>query len=150
MRITHLGRRHVFRRQFPIPIRQVNAHLLGRPLDCSLQLGLLVPVEGGGDPPLCWKARAVGPWSLKAATHVPMVWGSRSNASATATVVQPRAKSQRACHRSRSRGVGARYIRSRTSPISSCHRSRSCAMSFIPSTTATRFPIKTNADPLRA
>ncbi len=124
---------------FPVPVRQVDACLFGQSLHRSLQLGLLDPVEGGGDPPLCSKTRAVGPLSLKAATHAPMVWGSRSSASATAEAVQPWAKSQRPCHRSRSRGVGARYIRSRTSLTSSCHRSRSCTMSLIPNTTATRF-----------
>jgi len=133
---------------FPVPIRQVDSCLFGQSLDRSLQLGLLVPVEGGGEPPDCSKARAVGPLSLKSATHVPMVWGSRSNASATTNAVQPWAKSQRACHRSLSRGVGALYIRSRTSPTSSCQRSRSCTMSLIPNTTATHLPLQTNAAPL--
>ena len=134
---------------FPVPISPVNSCLFGQSLYRSLQLGLLDLVEGGGDPPLCSKARAVGPLSLIAATHVPMVWGSRSNASATANAVHPWAKSQRACHRSRSRGVGARYIRARTSPTSSCHRSRSCAMSLIPNTTPTRLPLQTNGIPLQ-
>ena len=35
-------------RNFPIPIRQVDACLFGQRLDRSPQLGLLVPVEGGG------------------------------------------------------------------------------------------------------
>ena len=134
---------------FPVPIRQVDSCLFGQSLHRSLQLGLLVPVEGGGEPPDCSKARAVGPLSLKAATHVPMAWGSRSNASATANAVQPWAKSQRPCHRSRSRGVGARYIRSRTSPTSSCHRSRSRLMSFIPNTATSRIPLQTNATHLQ-
>ena len=82
-------------------------------------------------------------------THVPMVWGSRSSASATAEEAQPWAKSQRACHRSRSRGVGARYMRSRRSPTSSCRRSRSSTMSHIPNTTATRLLLQNTATPLR-
>jgi len=133
----------------PVPIRQVDTCLFGLSLDLSLQLGLLVTVEDGGDPPLCTKARAVDPLSLKAATHAPMVWGSRSNASLTANVVQPRAKSQSACHRSRSRGVGDRYIRCRTSLTSTCHRSRSCLISLIPNTTATRLPLLLTAAPQR-
>jgi len=134
---------------FPIPIRQADASPFGQCLHHSLQLGLLLPAEGGGEPPDCSKARAAGPLSLKAATHAPMVWGSRSSAPATADAVQPLAKSQRACHRSRSRGVGARYMRSRTSPTSSCHRSRSCSMSLIPITTATRLLFQNKATPLR-
>ena len=134
---------------FPVPIRQAYACLFGQRLYRSLQLGLLVPVEGGGEPPDCSKPRAVGPALPKAVTHVPMVWGSRSSASATAEEVQPWAKSQRACHRSRSRGVGARYMRSRRSPTSSCRRSRSSTMSHIPNTTATRLLLQNTATPLR-
>ena len=134
---------------FPVPIRQVDACLFGQRLDRSLQLGLLVSVEGGGEPPDCSKARAVGPPVPKAVTHMPMLWESRSSASATADAVQPKAKSQSACHRSRSRGVDARYMRLRTSPTSSCHRSRSCTMSLIPNTTATLLPLQTNAAPFQ-
>ena len=134
---------------FPVPIRQVDACLFGQRLDRSLQLGLPVSVEDGGEPPDCSKARAVGPPVPKAVTHMPMVWESRSSASATADAVQPKAKSQSACHRSRSRGVDARYMRLRTSPTSSCHRSRSCAMSLIPNTTATLLPLQTNAAPFQ-
>ena len=133
---------------FPVPIRQVDACLFGQRLDRSLHLGLLVSVEGGGEPPDCSKSRAAAPPLPKAVTHMPMVWESRSSASATADAVQPWAKSQRACHRSRSRGVGDRYMRLRTSPTSSCHRSRSCTMSLIPTTT-TRLPLQTNPTPLR-
>ena len=123
------------------------------PLSSSNSPGLCLPfraapvphVEGGGEPPDCSKPRAVGPALPKAVTHVPMVWGSRSSASATAEEVQPWAKSQRACHRSRSRGVGARYMRSRRSPTSSCRRSRSSTISHIPNTTATRLLLQNSA-----
>ena len=47
-----------------------------------------------------------------------MVCGSRPRASAVAAAVQPWAKSQRACQRSRSRGVGARMSR-RCNPLAS-------------------------------
>ncbi len=105
----------------------------------------LLPLQEGDDAP----RGGMGPAELGAVTHVPVVWRSRSSASATADAVQPWAKSHRACHRSRSRGVGARYMRSRTPPTSSCHRSRSCAMSLIPNNTAIRLPLQTNATPQR-
>ena len=61
-----------------------------------------------------------------------MVWASLSNARATAAAVQPCASSHSACHFSRSRGVGARYVRRRTSPSSICHRSSSDSISIMP------------------
>ena len=81
--------------------------------------------EGGGEPPDCSKIKAAGPPSPKTAAHRPMVGGSLSRASAVAEAVQSWAKSHRACqcYRSRSRGVGARIIRLRFSPLlwfSSC------------------------------
>ena len=60
-----------------------------------------------------------------------MVCGSRSSASAAATAVQPWASSSMACQRSR--GVGARIIRRRTSLafISHCSRKRSISLTLI-------------------
>src|SRR5205823_10970938 len=105
----------------PVPVRQVEACLPRRRLDRCLQPGLLPPVEGGGEPPVCSKANAAGPFRPNAASHSPIVCGSRSSASATWAADQPRATSQSACHRSRSRGVGARYMRSRAWRASKCH-----------------------------
>jgi hypothetical protein len=68
---------------------------------------------------------------VKLVSHWPMVWGSRSSASATWAADQPRANSQRACQRSRSRGLGARYISSRTPRSSKCHCWKSAVISFI-------------------
>ena len=47
-------------RNFPIPIRQVDACLFGQRLDHSPQLGLLVPVEGGGGTTRLLKAKGCG------------------------------------------------------------------------------------------
>src|SRR6185369_138653 len=98
----------------PVPIAQVDPRLAGRRLDRLLYLSLLPLVEGGGDPPLCSKPRPAGPRSRNTASHSPIVCASRSSASATRAADQPRATNQTACHRSRSRAVGAWYIRSRT------------------------------------
>ena len=78
----------------------------------------------GGEPPVCSKIKAEGPPSRKADAHRPMVWGSRSKASATAEPVQPWASNRRAYHLSRSRGVGDRIIRRRKSLASICHTHR--------------------------
>ena len=62
-----------------------------------------------------------------------MVCGSRPRASAVAAAVQPWAKSQRACQRSRSRGVGARMSR-RCNPLASishCRRIRPISLTPI-------------------
>ena len=80
--------------------------------------------------------------SPKAPTQLPMVWESCSSASATADAVQPWCSSHRACHLSRSRGVGARCIRRRTSPASICHRSKNPAISFMPNTNPTVLPYR--------
>src|SRR3990172_2853564 len=106
---------------FPVPVRHFDPRLLGRSLHCRFHLGLLPLVEGGGGPPVCSKAIPAGPTRLKSPSQSPMVCASRSNASATCAADQPRANSQRTCQRSRSRGVGARYIRSRTARASNCH-----------------------------
>src|SRR3954447_6257746 len=98
----------------PVPVAQVDPDCPWRRLDCRLYLSLLPLVEGGGEPPLCSKVRPTGPRSRRTASHSPIVCASRSSASATRAADQPRATSQTACHRSRSRAVGAWYIRSRT------------------------------------
>ena len=46
------------------------------------EITLHTPVRG--EPPDCSKIRATGPPWPKADSHRPMVWGSRSNASAVA------------------------------------------------------------------
>ena len=96
---------------------------------------LLLPrrVKGGGEPPVCSKIRALGPPSPKAAAQRPMVWGSRSKASAVAAAVQPWASSSIAYHLSRSLGVGAKIIRRRRSlvPISHCSKDRSISLTPI-------------------
>jgi hypothetical protein len=51
------------------------------------------------------------PARRESAIHSPIVCESRSKASATWAADQPSASSRTACQRSRSRGVGARYIR---------------------------------------
>ena len=66
-----------------------------------------------------------------------MVWASRSKARPTAAAVHPCASSQIACHRSRSRGVGARYIRRRTPASSMRHLSSKAPSSGIPN-----YPLK--------
>ena len=62
-----------------------------------------------------------------------MVCGSRFNASARATAVQPWASNSTAYQRSRSRDVGARIIRRCTSwaSISHCSRDRSISLTLI-------------------
>ena len=125
------------------PIGQVEANLCWNLLHHCLQFGLLHSVDRGGEPPDCSKAIAAGPSSPKTVTHRPMVWASRPSASATATAVQPWTKSHRACHRSRSRGVGAQYIRRRRSPASSCHCSRNPCISLIPNTNTTLLSFQT-------
>ena len=103
-----------------------------RPLHRSLQLGPLLHVQRGGEPSLGSKTSALGPPSANALTHWPIVWASRSNAWVTAAAVQPCASSHTACHRSRSRGVGARYIRLRISASPMRHRSSNAPISCIP------------------
>src|SRR6266849_9341355 len=100
-------------------------------LDRSLQLGLLLTAQGGGDPPVCSNMSAAGPASRKLASHSPIVCGSRSSASATCTADQPSASSHSACQRSRSRGVGARYTRCRTALRSNFHRFSTSRISSI-------------------
>ena len=126
---------HKSAHHLPVPIGQVEANLCWKLLHHCLQFGLLHSVDPGGEPPDCSKAIAAGPPSPKTATHRPMVWASRASASATA--VQPWTKSHRACHRSRSRGVGAQYILRRRSLASSCHCSRNPGISLIPNTNTT-------------
>jgi hypothetical protein len=87
--------------------------------------------RGRGGPPLRSKPIALGPASPKVASHWPIVWGSRSSASPTRASDHPRLNSHKACHRSRSRAVGARYIRSRSPRSSNSHRVRSVPMSSI-------------------
>ena len=105
----------------PVPVRHIDAYRCRRSLHRGLQLRLLRRAEGGGGPPACSKARPAGPFWSNASTQSPIVWASRSKASATWTADQPRARSQMACQRSRSRGVGARYIWFRTDLRSTCH-----------------------------
>jgi hypothetical protein len=95
--------------------------------------------RGRGGPPVCSKRGALwaplGPASPKVASHWPIVWGSRSSASPTRASDQPRLTSQRACHRSRSRGVGARRVpsgcRSRSPRSSNSQRVSRVPISFI-------------------
>ena len=103
----------------------------------------------GGTPSLL-KDQTLGPALAKVVQ--PVSDGMRlslSKASATRVGDHPWANNHSPCHRSRSRGVGARYILSRKSPTSSCHRSWSCTMSVIPSTTANRLLLQNIATPLR-
>ncbi len=76
-----------------------------------------------GEPPVCSNSRAVGPPLPKADAQRPMVWESRSSASAMADAVQPWARSNIAYQRSRSLGVGARIIRGLRSFTLICHPS---------------------------
>jgi hypothetical protein len=115
----------------PVPVGKLEPDLLRGPLDRRLQLGLGCLVEGGGEPPVCSKASAAGPSSEKASSQLPIVWASRSRASATWAWESPRDSSQRACQRSRSRGLGARYTASRTRRTSICQRSKSATISLI-------------------
>src|SRR5262249_52805204 len=107
---------------FPVPVGQAKLHGGRWRLHRRLQRGLLVRRQGGGAPPLCANASAAGPLRQKRATQSPIVCGSRASASATSAADQPRASSHSACQRSRSRGVGARYIRSRSWDRSSRQR----------------------------
>ena len=122
---------HKLTHHLPIPIRQVDARRRRWRLDRRLQLGLLLTAQGGGDPPVCSNIRPAGPACRKFANHSPIVCGSRSSASATRAADQPSASSHRACQRSRSRGVGARYIRSRTAFRSNFHCFNLPSTSFI-------------------
>ncbi len=119
---------------FPVPVGHLDARLGGQLLRRRLQFPLLRLAEGGGDPPDCSKINAAGPPSPKAAAHLPMVWGSRPIASAVAAAVQLWASSQRACHLSLSRGVGARIIRLCKSLASISHCSRNRSISLTPIT----------------
>ena len=49
----------------------------------------VAPRPARGEPPLCSKTSALGPPSANAWAHWPTVWASRSNACATAAVLQP-------------------------------------------------------------
>ena len=79
-----------------------------------------------------FKNQHLGAPSANARAHWPIVWASRSNAWATAAAVLPCASSHTACHLSRSLGVGARYIRRRTSTPSMHHRPSSAPISSMP------------------
>ena len=93
---------------------------------------LVAPRPARGEPPVCSETSPLGPPSAKAWAHWPMVWASRSKARPTAAAVHPCASSQIARHRSRSRGVGARYIRRRTSASSMRHFSRNAPIFGMP------------------
>ena len=123
---------HIPAHRLPVPVRQADARLRRQFPHRRLQLGLLLFVQRGGEPPVCSKDSALGPLSANAVAHWPMVWASLSNARAAAAAVQPCASSHSACQRSRSRGVGARYIRRRTSASLIRHRSSSAPISIMP------------------
>ena len=80
----------------PVPIGQFHARRGGRLLHRRPQRRLPRLAEGGGEPPDCSKIKAAGPPSPKAAAHRPIVWGSRSRASAVAEAVHPWASRRRA------------------------------------------------------
>ena len=110
------------------------------------QRRLLFLVESGGLPD-CSKIKAVGLLSPKAAAHRPKAWGSRSRTSAVAEAAQPWASSQKAYHRSRYLGVGARIIRRCKSLIPTCHCSIERSISLTPITNLPQLPIPTNRVP---
>ncbi len=85
-----------------------------------------------GGTPVGSNSNALGPPSPKAATHRPVVCGSRSKASAVADPVQPWASSSRAYQRSRSRGLDPRIIRRRKALASISHCSKNPSMSLAP------------------
>jgi len=112
----------------PVPVRQFATDLARRGLHGDVQPRPGRIPAGGGAPPVRSNARTVGPPCSKAASPPPRVRASRSRCSATVSADQPCASSQRACQRSRSRGVGARYPRSRTCRTSNTHRVNAPAM----------------------
>ena len=116
----------------PVPVSQFYSRSLGRCLNRSLQPGLLLFIEEGGQPPVCTKLMPSGPSRRKSTTHSPIVYEGLSKTSATCIAVQPRDNNQIACHRSRSLAVGARYIRSCTARLSKFH----CCIRFLISLTA--------------
>jgi hypothetical protein len=98
-------------REHPLPVGQVNACLVRGPLHGRLERHLLRRCQGGGDPPGCAKASAAGPSRRNTVSQLPAVCGLRPGAAATRAVDQPWSASHSACHRSRLRGGGARYMR---------------------------------------
>ena len=90
---------------------------------------------------------AAGPPSPKAAAHRPIVCGSRPRACAVPQAVHPWASSQMACHRSRSRGVGARISRRCKSLASIRHCSRNRSISLTPITNPSLTPRLTSPVP---
>jgi hypothetical protein len=73
----------------PSPISQGHPGFGRCSLNCRLQCRLLRWGEGGGGPPLNSKARSSGPCRPDSSTHAPMVWASRSCASATCVADHP-------------------------------------------------------------
>ena len=80
---------------------------------------------------LCPKARAAGPHWRKTPRQPPSVWASRFSASVIWRGRLAQTRNRRACQRSRSRGVGARYMRSRNAFTSSCRCATRANTSFI-------------------
>ena len=103
------------------------------------------PRRGRGGTPRTDRRKAAGPPSPKAAAHRPIVRGSRSKASAVVEALHTWASS-RACHRSRSRGVGNQITRRHKSLASICHCSRNRSISLTPITNPSRTAAK--ADPV--
>ena len=101
--------------RLPVPVGQSNARLQRQLLHRRPSTPLVAPRPTRGEPPVCSKTSALGPPSAKARVSIFSViglWrghpapGLRARPSAAA--VQPWASNHTACHRSRSRGVGAR------------------------------------------
>ena len=103
--------------------------------------------RGRGEPPDCSKIKAAGPPSPKAAAHLPMVCRSRPKAYAVLEAVHPWTSSQMACHRSRSRGAGARISRRCKSLASICHCSRNRSISLTPITNPSLTPRRASPTP---
>jgi len=113
----------------PVPVSRLKPSSTRRRLHGRLQLAPLHRVKGGGEPPVGSKVMLVGPSRQNRVRHSPTVCGSRSSAAATLAAVHPCANSHSACHRSRSRGVGARYTSVLTAGRPSCHRTSACVIS---------------------
>jgi hypothetical protein len=62
-----------FAHHLPVPIGQLDPGSRWWCLDSGFQCGLLLAVEGGGDPPVCSKLRPVGPACRKVVNHSPIV-----------------------------------------------------------------------------
>lgn len=107
-----------------VPVGHLNARSARGPLHRSLQLRLLRWRQGRGEPPVCAKVSAAGPYRRMVVSHPPTVWGSRLSAAPIRAAGHPWSASHTACQRSRSRAVGARYSCSRTTSASTCHRRR--------------------------